>query len=486
MSAIPSSSTSVDVAAPPPSPSSLVDASGIISPNSWAIVLTPSGATKTVQFKPGETVKLGKFGKFEADDLFGKPFDMPYTINTDTETAHPAPNYHFALEEFDVATEEGANNRFLNDKKESQKLTQEEIEAMKTGRGGAEGSESMLKALTANSDTYDSKTEFAKMKYLKRKQKKYAKSFIPHRPTARGLCNHFIKEAPRKICEIRHDTLSQMLTAADVRAGGRYIVIDEAAGLLTAAMMERMLGIGTLFVVHDHDVNNNEMYRFLNLPADAGKMIRNLGWTRLSQNPDEDFEKLSVECQDPKKVDRLHKRLLGYRSAREYLHAGGFDGLVMISNYNIKEILQELGPYVGASRPAVAYASTKELLVPSFLHLRSARDFINVQLTESFLREYQVLAGTHPMMRMSGNGGFLLSATKVIDCETVAATDRTNKIKKAKADEVKTELKVATESEESPEKGIKTEVNDGQEMEVDEKLPAGTDGAIPMEVVNPL
>jgi tRNA (adenine-N(1)-)-methyltransferase non-catalytic subunit len=43
------------------------------------------------------------------------------------------------------------------------------------------------------------------------------------------------------------------------------------------------------------------------------------------------------------------------------------------------------------------------------------RDFCNTQLTESWLREYQVpvfSSGTHPNMMTSGSGGFLFTATK--------------------------------------------------------------------------
>ena len=40
--------------------------------------------------------------------------------------------------------------------------------------------------------------------------------------------------------------------------------------------------------------------------------------------------------------------------------------------------------------------------------------YLGPSLTEGFLRQYQVLPGrTHPMMNMSGSGGFILSVIKV-------------------------------------------------------------------------
>ena len=64
----------------------------------------------------------------------------------------------------------------------------------------------------------------------------------------------------------------------------------------------------------------------------------------------------------------------------------------------------------------VVYSTLKESLLDSYEHLRSSEHYINVQLTESWLREYQVPvfnAGSHPEMMTSGSGGYLLSAIKV-------------------------------------------------------------------------
>jgi len=42
------------------------------------------------------------------------------------------------------------------------------------------------------------------------------------------------------------------------------------------------------------------------------------------------------------------------------------------------------------------------------------RKFINIQLVDTFTRQYQVLRNrTHPMMSMNGFGGYLLTAIKI-------------------------------------------------------------------------
>ena len=41
---------------------------------------------------------------------------------------------------------------------------------------------------------------------------------------------------------MRVDTLSQMMNFGNVRPGGRYIVVDEASGVVVSALLERLGG----------------------------------------------------------------------------------------------------------------------------------------------------------------------------------------------------------------------------------------------------
>ena len=79
------------------------------------------------------------------------------------------------------------------------------------------------------------------------------------------------------------------------------------------------------------------------------------------------------------------------------------------------------------------------MLLKSFEHMRSSQDFVYVQLTESWMREYQIpinLLGTHPTMSTSGSGGFLLSAIKVFcDIDVTPHDKYIHKAKKAKTDD---------------------------------------------------
>ncbi|KAI8919310.1 Gcd10p family-domain-containing protein [Powellomyces hirtus] len=417
----------------------VIDDCAFIRDGSWAIIQLPSENTKLVHLKSNINVPLGKFGSFSAAELMGFPFDVPYEI--EKEGINPAPHIS-SLEGFDIDTAEGASNKDLVDRREAQKLTQTDIEQLKAeSMKGNVHSESVIKALLENSETWEQKTEFAKAKYIKRKQKKYSKIIIPQRPSARTLCEHFYKENPRRIMEMRVDTLSLMLTAANIHAGGRYIVVDEAGGLLTAALVERMQGLGTVFQLHEHEQNNVDLVKYLNLPSSVPNVLRKLSWGRLQANKDEDFENLDIACDDEAKLERYHARVNAIRANRAYLNAGGFDGLIIASQYDLKQVVDTLTPFLAGSKPIVAYSQFKETLTETWVHFRNSRDFVNAQLSEGWLREYQVVGGMHPMMRMSGTGGYILSALKVFDCETNATFIRSGgrggggRKKKQKTDE---------------------------------------------------
>ena len=45
-----------------------------------------------------------------------------------------------------------------------------------------------------------------------------------------------------RILSLRVDTLSQMMNLGNVRPGGRYIVIDDASGIVVSAVLERLGG----------------------------------------------------------------------------------------------------------------------------------------------------------------------------------------------------------------------------------------------------
>ena len=57
-----------------------------------------------------------------------------------------------------------------------------------------------------------------------------------------NVCEYWFQKDRGRIHDIRMDTLSQMMSLAGVRPGGRYLVVDEASGLIVTAVLDRLGG----------------------------------------------------------------------------------------------------------------------------------------------------------------------------------------------------------------------------------------------------
>ncbi|KAJ3215617.1 tRNA (adenine(58)-N(1))-methyltransferase non-catalytic subunit trm6 [Dinochytrium kinnereticum] len=210
----------------------------LIKAGDFVIIRMPSSNMKLVQLNPSSVIDLGKFGSFLTDGLFGNPANAEYEIGGDKEV-----KLKVNLEEMQVDADSDADNSGLVDCPTSQQLSHMDIEQMKEASltGKLDDSE-LIKTIVDNSKTFEKKTGFAKQKYIKRKQKKFSKSFHALETSAHNLCEFYFSQKAIKISELRVDTLSQMLSLANVHSGSKYLVIDGIKGLLAGAVMERMGG----------------------------------------------------------------------------------------------------------------------------------------------------------------------------------------------------------------------------------------------------
>lgn len=65
-------------------------------------------------------------------------------------------------------------------------------------------------------------------------------------PTVFNSCEYWFNKDPAKIRHIRIDTLGQMMSLANVQPGGRYLVVDDTAGMVIATMLERIGGTSSI------------------------------------------------------------------------------------------------------------------------------------------------------------------------------------------------------------------------------------------------
>ncbi|XP_004697902.1 tRNA (adenine(58)-N(1))-methyltransferase non-catalytic subunit TRM6 [Echinops telfairi] len=370
--------------------------------------------------------------------------------------------------------EAGVDNRNIVDDGKSQKLTQDDIKALKDK--GIKGEE-IVQQLIENSTTFRDKTEFSQDKYIKKKKKKYEAVVTVLKPSTRILSVMYYAREPGKINHMRYDTLAQMLTFGNIRAGNKMIVMETCAGLVLGAMMERMGGFGSIIQLYTgggpvraatacfgfpksflnglYEFPLNKVDSLLNgtfssemlspEPKDSATVEERNGLEEkqapeqenedsVAEAPEstlpEEPESMEIALEDPeykgpkekgsrrdyiqekqRRQDEQRKRHL---EAAALLKERNADGLIVASRFHPIPLLMSLLPFVAPSRPFVVYCQYKEPLLECYTKLRERGGVINLKLSETWLRNYQVLPDrSHPKLLMSGGGGYLLSGFTV-------------------------------------------------------------------------
>lgn len=94
----------------------------------------------------------------------------------------------------------------------------------------------------------------------------------------------------------------------------------------------------------------------------------------------------------------------------------GFDCCIIAApGYQPIGLLRQLLPLLAPSACFALFSNWQQPLAECHMWLQQSKLAVNLQLTESWCRDYQVLpARTHPTMSMSGTGGYLLSGIKLM------------------------------------------------------------------------
>uniref|UniRef100_A0A6N2KTB6 tRNA (adenine(58)-N(1))-methyltransferase non-catalytic subunit TRM6 n=1 Tax=Salix viminalis TaxID=40686 RepID=A0A6N2KTB6_SALVM len=356
--------------------------------------------------------------------------------------------------------DECRDNRALVDNNEAQTLTSEDIDEMR--RQGVKGDE-IIEALISNSATYEKKTAFSQEKYRIKKQKKYAPRVLLRRPSARSICEAYFKKYPHRIGFLRVDALSLLLSLANVTANSDILLVDMVGGLLTGAVAER-LGAGTGYVcntylgsspypvdmVRTFNFDNEICKRIVRAPLrdlcldqtgtsekpDACNAELNVG---TSEKPDDcnaevngqtssiSMEEMSLpsnhEAADSETTVSPQSKMgktpkAGEKASEEAIKSwkeNGFSSLIIAApDADAWSLAKDLLPLLSYSAPFAIYHQYLQPLATCMHNLQQGKMAIGLQISEPWLREYQVLPSrTHPLMQMSAFGGYILSGTKI-------------------------------------------------------------------------
>ncbi|KAI5392802.1 hypothetical protein KIW84_060097 [Lathyrus oleraceus] len=108
----------------------------------------------------------------------------------------------------------------------------------------------------------------------------------------------------------------------------------------------------------------------------------------------------------------------GEKASQEILDSwkeNGFSSLIIAApDLDTWTVVRDVLPLLSNSAPFAIYHQYLQPLATCMHNLQLEKMAIGLQITEPWLREYQVLPSrTHPHMQMSAFGGYILSGTKI-------------------------------------------------------------------------
>jgi tRNA (adenine58-N1)-methyltransferase non-catalytic subunit len=283
------------------------------------------------------------------------------------------------------------DNRHLVDNNTSQALDQQELKRLR--ESGTDGS-AIVDMIIENSATFSQKTDFSRAKYVARKQLKYQPRCRIVRCTPATVCEALYLKDPRKMMNMRDDTLGQILSCSNVSAGCQVLVMETCMGVVTGALAQRMGGYGKILSVYSgNQPAFNEMIGRFNLTFGENLSIKWVhsgdvfqGDAEVGENgqEEEDLEKadrdvLKWPCPLQEHTRRYLASMDSQRERTKFLarRSGRFarkltrhsplegkamltsrrsDSLIIVTRYDPTETLLEMLPYLAPSRSVMSPA----------------------------------------------------------------------------------------------------------------------------------
>ncbi|PNS15455.1 tRNA (adenine(58)-N(1))-methyltransferase non-catalytic subunit TRM6 [Sphaceloma murrayae] len=398
------------------------------------------------------TISIGKFGTFPANLLIGRPLYTTYEIHEDINATDGKPSVRLRIVPatelnrealFDTTPTSEANgdngavstpdataideeivpvknNRLTVDDASRQALSMREIEQLKSAVTGS-GKE-IIEKLMSSHKNLDEKTVFSLAKYTLRKTKKYLRRFTVL-PVDVGTLTQWMttdREAQR-ILELREESLG-LITAwsnlhvtpslDNVSKGGKWLVLDDTGGLLTAAVAEK-LGLlyppsdnsstnesqlstsppnhpashiptisstNTIHLLHPASQPNLSILKYFSYSAThpspthpLSSHLLSLSWLQLL-HPSRDstyaepppLSQSDLEALKPARRSAYHRKRRRWHRCKATVDSarqGDFDGLIMATRMDMASVLRHLVPLVKGGGTVTAFATSAEALV---------------------------------------------------------------------------------------------------------------------------
>lgn len=265
------------------------------------------------------------------------------------------------------------------------------------------------------------------------------------------------RQDPEKILGLRSDSLSQLIAFSNISATGNFLLYESGTNGLVPAALLNSIGANTegkLLHLHQGNVPQKQALQALNLEqehldrcisvniysllrqyyqgsggvkrkldevsGDSTETLAKLSKTDVGLTNDVEMEtdKNDVDVKndeneaDPdakvKNGDKQPKWVFENERGCELLREN-LDALIIVAKEHPISIVNALISFVKPGRPVVIFSLSRDILVETFIDLKSSNKVTGLKLTSNWLRAYQILPNrTHPDVNMNGNSGFIL------------------------------------------------------------------------------
>ncbi|CUM64115.1 uncharacterized protein PRCAT00001706001 [Priceomyces carsonii] len=405
-----------------------------IQVDNYVVIRLPSEGMKIVELRKDGVISLGKFGTFEVNGVLGFPFGQSFEILDDNKVSPIKSLSEDISKELNdntitkddltkIFSSAESNQNIIDVGSKIQKLTTEDIDNLKKSGASSKVGQLIIEQIIAGHGSFDKKTIYSQQKYIKRKQQKFSRKFTIEYLGASQLLQYYIEKDLTRVLDMSEETLGLLLTYANVRPGGKYLLIDETGGVILYSMMERMKCEGTIVCIHENEHPNHVALKYSNYPSeDQERLIKTINWLQFlePQNEKIDWKEASEEelseMKSSKKAQyyRRAKRANEINDVIDMVVEGNFDALICVSTLYLPTLIPKTLKAVGGSRPVVIYSQFKEILLEAQHSFESEKKILAPSIFETRVRPYQTIIGRmHPVMSQKGYGGYVLSGTRV-------------------------------------------------------------------------
>lgn len=336
-------------------------------------------------------------------------------------------------------------------------VTKEEVISMR--KEGLDPDQ-MIKTIASKNTAFQSRTDYSKTKYIKKKLNRYKFIFQVLKPNARLISKVTFYQDNKKSLVLSPMDMGHLLYKCNLFPSCRVILCEGTGGLLTSVLLEKFgpkIEVVDFFTGESPKRENSVFFEFdnncfanvyplpfkyanletaddeLSVTGDNVETENGPDAKRCKTDDQKIDEQVSsevttdgTECEKQVEFESTAaknatknprvKFLMGpkHRKGLEMYREGGFDCLLLATRLDPCPLLKHAYHQLAPSRNIVVFHSSSDVIQSSADWLSQNKLAVNIQVSEIFSRDYQVLPNrTRPVMKPEETAGYCLSAIKI-------------------------------------------------------------------------